>query len=59
MKGLDNQAYFSASFTSKQSLSKERLYSQKLNWSDLIEKSIFICVSNFVASNYQKFITDI
>ena len=62
MKELNNQAYLSVSFTSKQNLSEEKLNSQKLIWFYLLEKillSTIICVPNFVASNYQKVITDI
>ena len=62
MKRLNNQVYLSASFTRKQNLSEEKLNSQKLIWFYFLEQillSTIICVPNFVASNYQKVITDI
>ena len=62
MKGSNNQAYLGVSFTSKPNLSEEKLNSQKLIWFYFFEKSFLstvICVPNFVASNYQKVVTDI
>ena len=62
MKELDNQAYLSVSFTSKQNLSAERLNSQKLFGFTSLKKNLLstiICVPNFVAPNYQKVIIDI
>ena len=61
-KGEDNQAYLSVSFTSKEKFCEEKLNFQKLIWFYLLEKNFLstsICVPNFVASNYQKVITDI